>query len=101
MTLEPKKILSPEWFIQHVALFVLIIFLAFLYIKNTHYHQSLIRKINASNIEMKNFRAAYITTKASLSDKSMQSQLIDKTEELGLKTLTHPPKKITIKKNEY
>lgn len=83
-----------DWFKANFSYMMLVFLLLLGYIFNSHYHQKLVRKINASNREIKELRAEYITIKSDLEFNSKQSQIVDRLKERGLKELSVPPFKI-------
>ena len=74
--------------------------LGIFYIANGYQAEKLIRHIYKTNNELKELRSEYITNKSDLMYISKQSQLATTTEELGLKELTSPPKKIELTEDE-
>lgn len=75
-------------------------FLGICYIANGYQAEKLIRQLYNTNNELKELRSEYITTKSELMYISKQSQVAKATEEMGLKELTSPPKKIIVSEKE-
>ena len=80
-----------------------ILFLAVLgivYIANQYHAEKLVNEVNQLKKERKEKRAEYISAASDLMRITRQSEVIKLVEEnnLGLKPLTAPPKKIVIKK---
>jgi len=81
---------------------VYLIFLALIYIYNTHHAEKLIIQSDKVEDEIKELRAEYLTIKSELEYKSKQSQIADKLADRGIKELRTPPFKITYtKKDEH
>ena len=75
-------------------------FLGILYIANGYYAEKIVRELHKIGNDVKELRSEYITIKSDLNYKSKQSQVVQATEELGIKESTIPPTKIVVDKNE-
>lgn len=92
LTKEKLPTLVP--FIMYLTL------LAVIYIANSHLALRLVRETDDLTKELKEQRAEYITIRSDLENKSKQSEVAERLEEIGLKELRTPPLKITVKKEE-
>lgn len=100
-----KGILSGSFLSRERAVKVLpylffITFLGICYIANGYQTEKLVRKLYKTTNNVKELRSEYITTKSELMYISKQSQVARATENLGLRELVRPPKKIVISKEE-
>jgi hypothetical protein len=98
---KKKTLLSYSWFLDNVFYLMLLFFIALFYIRNAHYHEELIRKIDETKVKTKVMRWEYMTVKANLMQQSKQTEVAQAVRGMGLKELTQPPKKISIKSDEY
>lgn len=96
-----KSLLGYGWFLDNLAYLMLLFFIALFYIRNAHYHEGLVRKIDETKVKTKVMRWEYMTVKADLMQQSKQTEVARVVKDMGLKELTHPPKKITVKASEY
>ena len=79
--------------------YVLFLFLlALIYIGNGHYAEKSIRKINRLEIEVEDLRADYTTLKAEYMLMGKQSEIAEKSGEIGLNESMEPPYKIVERK---
>jgi len=92
--------LSRERAVRVLPYLFFITFLGICYIANGYQTEKLVRKLYKTTNKVKELRSEYITTKSELMYISKQSQVARATEELGLKELVRPPKKIVISKKE-
>jgi hypothetical protein len=77
-------------FILYISLWII------LYIANHHYGEKTLLQINRVNREMKDLKADYYTSNAELSNKSIQSKVLEMVDTLGLKELRTPPKRLKL-----
>lgn len=98
---KKKLLLGYSWFLDNLGYLVLLFFIALFYIRNAHYHEGLVRKIDETKVKTKVMRWEYMTVKAALMQQSKQTEVARAVKEIGLKELTQPPKKISIKAGEY
>jgi len=70
--------------------------LVIVYIGNTHYAESTVRKTDVLTKELKELRSEYITTKFELMFKSRQSEIAKSVAGMGLEEPVTPPKKIAV-----
>ncbi|RAJ73942.1 hypothetical protein CLV59_11161 [Chitinophaga dinghuensis] len=100
-TLEPKK----EWrlrinysmLVQNMPRILFLAALALIYIANSHLAEKKIRRINQLSKEIKELKWEYINVKSELMFRSKMSEVSKSVEQLGLKQLSSPPRKILLK----
>lgn len=95
--LEPLNVLQylkKEYIIQNLPFLFFLVFLAGIYIWNTHYTVKTISEINKLEKELKELRWEYMTNHAELMNVSKQSEVAKMVEPIGLKELDKPPYKI-------
>jgi len=90
--------LSKESSTKEFPFMVFLLFLTILFISNTFWAQSTVRKINKCKQETKELRIKSISVKAKLMDKTRQTYIANKVKSLGLKESMIPPKKIYVEK---
>ena len=103
---EPKAVkkkpaVSLGWFLDNVAYLMLLFVIALLYIRNAHFNENMVRQIDETKVKTKVMRWEYMTVKAALMQQSKQTEVAKAVKNMGLKELTNPPKKITVKAGEY
>lgn len=91
--------LSKESSTKELPFMVFLLFLIIIFISNTFWAQSTVRKINKYKEEVKELRIKSISVKAKLMDNTRQSQISNKVKSLGLTESLMPPKKIYIQKD--
>jgi len=99
-TLEPKK----EWrlrinysmLVQNMPRILFLAALALIYIANSHLAEKKIRRINQLSKEIKELKWEYINVKSELMFRSKMSEVSKSVEQLGLKQLSSPPRKILL-----
>lgn len=99
--IDLTSILSTENIFANTPYIFLLFLLAIIYIGNTHLVEKTVRQINKMNVELKEVRWQYMSSKADLMFKSKQTEVAKSVEALGLKELRNPPQKIIVSKNEY
>ncbi len=92
--LDFNNMLKPENLVKNIPYFLFLVFLAMLYIGNTHSVEGTVRKIDRMKTELKEARWNYMSAKSELMYKSKQTEVAKAVEHIGLKELTHPPQKI-------
>ncbi|MFB6455166.1 FtsL-like putative cell division protein [Chitinophaga sp. Hz27] len=100
---EPKK----EWrlrinytmLVQNMPRILFLAALALVYIANSHLAEKRIRRINQLSKEIKELKWEYINVKSELMFRSKMSEVSKSVEQLGLKQLSSPPRKIVLKNN--
>ncbi|HUH73285.1 MAG TPA: FtsL-like putative cell division protein [Chitinophagales bacterium] len=86
--------------IKQVAFFLFIIGIAVFHIYNSHKAVKMVREQNNLENEIKELRWEQISLKSDLMKRSMQSDIEQSIQSLGLKRLKTPPYKIEIQSNE-
>lgn len=97
---ERVKFDDKNWF-NNLPLVLFIALLGVLHVANNHTAESKIRRINATEKEIKELRWLYMTSKSELMYKSKQSEVAKMVKETGLKELIQPPYKIKVEESEY
>ncbi|RLD38816.1 MAG: hypothetical protein DRI74_02740 [Bacteroidetes bacterium] len=92
--------LSKESSAKELPFMAFLLFLIILFISNTFWAQSTVRKIEKYKEEVKELRIKSISVKAKLMDNTRQTNIADKVAKLGLKESLKPPKKIYVKKED-
>jgi hypothetical protein len=87
-----------QWFSSNLMFLLFLFGITLLYIRNTHYSEGLIRAIETTKQQTKEMRWEYMTVKAELMFQTKQTEIAKLVANQGLKELTNPPQKITIKK---
>ena len=93
---------SRENVVNGLPFVLFLVGLTLVYIANGYYAEGTIRAINRTDMELKELRSEYITTKSELMYKSKQSQVAKTLNDygLGVKESMEPPKKIIVEKTE-
>ena len=93
---------SKEEAVRRLPFILFIVGLTLGYIANGYYAESTVRSINKIEIELKELRSEYITSKSDLMYKSKQSEVAKMLTQKGIevKEALEPPKKIVVKKEE-
>lgn len=86
------------WMSGNIAFLLFLFVLVILYIRNIHFSEELIRDIEKTKAKTKDMRWEYMTVKAELMFQTKQTEIAKLVANQGLKELTEPPKKISIKK---
>jgi hypothetical protein len=94
------SILVREAMTRQLPFVLFLTVLAVLYIGNRYHAEGMVRKINQTEVEVKNLRAEQITIAAELMNISKPSEVaaIVNEKNLGLKPSVEPPKKLMRKK---
>jgi hypothetical protein len=91
--------ISREMMVKQIPFGLFIVFLLLVHIWNAHNTEKVIRKTDKLNREIKELRSEYITVLSELMSESKQSSIAKKLDTLGIKELTAPPFKITVRGN--
>jgi cell division protein FtsL len=75
--------------------------LAVIYIAHKYWAQKSMIELTRLNREIKDLRIEYVDLKADYTNKTKLSEIQKRSEQLGLKILTEPQKKLIINKNEH
>lgn len=94
-----EKIPKPEWkkvfnynrIVKNIPFFLFLAVLAVVYIYNGHHSDKLVRKIAATEKNLRELEYEYKTVKSDLIFRSKASELIKAVEPLGLKESKSPP----------
>jgi Bacteriodetes cell division protein (FtsL-like) len=90
-----KKLLYQRWIVKNIPFFLFAAILTVLYIANGHYADKTMRKINSTELHLKEMEYEFKTVKRDVIFRSKESELAKAVEPLGLKELTIPPLIIT------
>nr|WP_255492068.1 FtsL-like putative cell division protein [Chitinophaga sp. Cy-1792] len=85
--------------VQNMPRILFLAALALVYIANSHLAEKRIRRINQLSKEIKELKWEYINVKSELMFRSKMSEVSKSVEQLGLKQLSSPPRKIVLKNN--
>ena len=85
-----KKNFNYRFIVKNIPFFLFISVLAVLYIYNGHYADKLVRKISASEKNIKELQYEFKSVQSELIFRSKASELVKVVEPLGLKELTSP-----------
>ncbi len=92
--------LAYDWSKRQLNFIVFLAAIAVFYISNSYYAESVIRRIDDTNRELKELHYEYISGKSKVMNLSKQSVLIKKLEKTGLKESIEPVRKIIANKND-
>lgn len=84
-----------------IPFILFLVLLAIIQIANKHNAENKIRMIEHTQMELKELRWQYMSTKSELMQKSRQTEIAKILEPTGLYELRTPPQKITIKEIEH
>lgn len=87
-----------DFILKNLPFLVFLGFLAVIYIANSHYAERNVRKIQELHKEMKELRWFYMSLQSENMVNSMQSEVLDKVEDEGLKLQRGVVKKIVVSK---
>lgn len=86
-----KRVFNYKWIVKNIPFFLFLSALAVLYIYNGHMADKLVRKIAASEKNIKELEYEYKSIKADVIYRSKASELVKAVEPLGLKEPKQPP----------
>lgn len=89
-----KGLFNYQWIVKNIPFFLFLSVLTVLYIANGHRADTTIRRINATNNELKELQFTYKTLKSEVMFKSEEVQMVKATEPLGLKVSKEMPKRL-------
>ena len=89
-----KGLFNYHWILKNIPFFLFLSLLTVLYIANGHKADTTIRKINATNAELKDLQFTYKTLKSEVMYKSEEVQVVKATEPLGLKVSKEMPQRL-------
>jgi hypothetical protein len=90
-----KRLFNYKFIVKNIPFFLFISVLAVLYIYNGHYADKLVRKIGASEKNIKELQYEYKTVQSEVIFRSKASELVKAVEPLGLRELKTPPVQLT------
>ncbi|MBC7867762.1 MAG: hypothetical protein H7X88_09520 [Gloeobacteraceae cyanobacterium ES-bin-316] len=91
LKLDWKRVFNYKWIVKNIPFFLFLSALAVLYIYNGHMADKLVRKIAASEKNIKELEYEYKSVKADVIYRSKASELVKAVEPLGLKEPKEPP----------
>jgi hypothetical protein len=94
-----KGLFNYQWIASNIPFFLFLTALTVLYIANGHSGDKIVRKINATNNELKELQFEYKTLKSEVMFKSEENQVIKATEPLGLKVAKELPQRLQVEKS--
>jgi Bacteriodetes cell division protein (FtsL-like) len=86
-----KQVFNYNRIVKNIPFFLFLALLAIIYIYNGHHADKLIRKISATEKNIKELEYEYKTVKSDLIFRSKASELVKAVEPLGLKEPKTPP----------
>ncbi|SEL33011.1 FtsL-like putative cell division protein [Parapedobacter koreensis] len=89
---------SSSAFVGYIPFIAFVGLLAILYIANRHYAERTVREIDRLGKEVKEMNWDYKSLSADLMKLTTQTEIAKRTDSLGLKERTEPPKKIVVVK---
>lgn len=89
--LDWRGFFNYKWIVQNIPFFLFLSALAVLYIYNGHMADKLVRKISATERNIKELEYEYKSIKAEVIYRSKASELIKAVEPLGLRESKQPP----------
>lgn len=92
---EFRKVFNYNRIVRNIPFFFFLAALAVLYIFNGHHADKLVRKIAATEKNIKELEYRFKSVKSDLIFRSKASELIKAVEPLGLKEPKHPPMLLT------
>ncbi len=92
---EWKQVFNYNRIVRNIPFFLFLAVLAILYIYNGHHADKLIRKIAATEKNIKELQYEYKTVKSDLIFRSKASELVKVVEPMGLKEAKAPPMLLT------
>ena len=84
--------------VKYIPYFLYVAAFLIFYIRNNHYAEKTIRKINTMEIQVEDLRADYTTLKSDYMYERLQSEVARKVSAMGLQESQQPPLKIEIVK---
>lgn len=86
-----KRFFHYRFIVKNIPFFLFLSVLTVLYIYNGHYADKLVRKIAATEKNIKELEYEYKSVKSEVIFRSKASELVKVVEPLGLRELTRPP----------
>lgn len=91
---DVSRVIRLELITSNLSFILFVAFLVLLYIANNHYAMKSIKKLNQSELQVKQLKWEYINLKSDLERKSQQSYIATRLQATGIKELKQPPQKI-------
>lgn len=92
--------LSQEWIMKNFPFIIYVTFLALLMIRSSHSADRKVHRISTLNSHINELQSEYLETKSRLMQLGLESTIIERTQELGLKAPSTPPKKLIVRVDE-
>jgi hypothetical protein len=89
-----RRLMYNKWIVKNIPFYFFTAALAIVYIANGHYADKTMRKINATENNLKEMEYEFKTVKRDVIFRSKESELAKAVEPLGLKPLLAPPVRI-------
>jgi hypothetical protein len=93
------KLVGFEGIASNLSFLLFLAGLMLLYIANNHYAMKSVKKLNQSELQVKQLKWEYVNLKSELEQKSQQSYIARELEPTGIKELKQPPIKIQLSGN--
>jgi len=94
------EFLAYDWSRRQLNYIVFLAAVGVAYISNSYYAESIVRRIDDMNRELKELHYEYISSKSKVMNQGKQSVIIKKLENTGLKESVEPVRKIITKETE-
>ena len=89
-----KAFFNYRWILINIPFFLFVSLLTVLYIANGHLGDNTLRKINATNAELKDLQFTYKTLKSEVMKQSEEREIVKATEQMGLKISKEMPQRL-------
>ena len=90
--------ISSGWVLKNLPFVLFVSFLALIYIANAHYSEKKVRQIQLLQKDVRKLRWYYMALQSDLMYDSKRSEVVKKSEPLGMKSGNAIPKKIIVPK---
>ncbi len=97
--MDVTKMIGYDGIASNLSFLLFLAGLMLLYIANNHYAMKSIKKLNQSELQVKQMKWEYVNLKSDLEHKSQQSYIARQLETTGIKELKQPPVKIQATNN--
>ncbi|MBY0480171.1 MAG: hypothetical protein K2Q21_02350 [Chitinophagaceae bacterium] len=95
-----KGLFNYQWIVKNIPFFLFLTGLTVLYIANGHNADRIIRKINATETELKELQFEYKTLKSEVMFKSEEVEVLKAATPLGLKISRETPQRLKHAENK-
>lgn len=89
-----KGLFNYQWIVKNIPFFLFLTGLTVLYIANGHNADRIVRKINATNNELKELQFEYKTVKSEVMFRSEEVEVLKAATPLGLKISRETPQRL-------